>query len=154
MIVAGCYKVNNGSNMTWSAAQEYCNNDLNNSTNNYTNGITHLAALEIAMEKTAVLHWLAGRESLSEDDDLSNWSSSLAYQIPQPFWIDGLTSTLKWNWSNQSINWYLNSTERAIVGNGSNYKVQYNANASHYQIADDGENHVIPYLCEYQGLLD
>jgi hypothetical protein len=68
------------------------------------------------------------------------------------FWTDGILSTSSWNWSNQSIVWYFNSTERAIIGNGSNYKLAYNQNGTNYQISDDIGSHTINYICEYQSL--
>ena len=56
--------------MTWSDAQRYCANDVNNGTTSQINGTSHLAALEIAMEKTAVTRWLGGRDVLNKNDDV------------------------------------------------------------------------------------
>lgn len=63
LIGTGCYKIFNGSNMTWPAAREICSTDLANSTtyNNSSNYTTHLLALENSMEKTSLLYWLKGR---------------------------------------------------------------------------------------------
>ena len=77
----------------------------------------------------------------------------LAYQIIGDFWIDGIVSTSRWNWSNQSILWYFTEDERAVVGNGTNYKLAYNLNTSAYQLADDSGSKTLHYICEYQSML-
>jgi hypothetical protein len=68
------------------------------------------------------------------------------------FWIDGIVSSSTWNWSNQSITWFFDRTERAVIGNGSNYKYAYSSTVSTYQIADDANNKPLNFICEYQGL--
>jgi hypothetical protein len=61
----GCYKINNGSFKTWSAAREDCLDDSLNLTmaTNATipNATTHLIALEAVTEKTALFYWLTGK---------------------------------------------------------------------------------------------
>jgi hypothetical protein len=59
-ILNGCYKINNNSNMTWSNARQYCINDLNTTGTNTAGSITHLIALESAMETTALTYWMKG----------------------------------------------------------------------------------------------
>ena len=60
LILDGCYKVNNGTNMTWSDARQYCINDSNIITINKTNYITHLVAFESAIETTSLIYWMRG----------------------------------------------------------------------------------------------
>ncbi|CAF2040253.1 unnamed protein product [Rotaria magnacalcarata] len=151
-IALGCYKINNGTNMTWSAAQQNCLNDAKRLSPNVTepNPVTHLIALELVTEKTALFYWMN------------------AYSIKTEFWIDGIVSTSSWDWSNQSITWYFENYERAVIGNGSNYKIAfdstvvynttitnngtttYNSSNGSYQIVDDIDKTQLHYICEYQ----
>ena len=55
-ILIGCYKIMNGSNMTWPSAQQYRNNEQNTIITNRTAFITHLVALESAFEMTSLLY--------------------------------------------------------------------------------------------------
>ncbi len=78
----------------------------------------------------------------------------LAYGLQGSFWIDGIVSSSLWDWSNQSITWYFDPDERAVIGNGSNYKLVYNSNQSiKYQIDYDINNNELYFICEYQGLI-
>jgi hypothetical protein len=74
------------------------------------------------------------------------------YPLQFHFWIDGIVSSSTWNWSNQSITWFFNRTERAVIGNGSNYKFAYSLTVGTYQIVDDINNKPSYFICEYQGL--
>jgi len=77
----------------------------------------------------------------------------LAYAMQGEFWTDGVLSTSLWNWSNQSIVWYFEASERNITGDGSNYKLVSNATATGYLISDDMADKSLNFICEYQGLL-
>jgi hypothetical protein len=63
-IAMGCYKINNGSFLTWSGARQYCDNEsttlLPTWSGYVANATTHLLALDLAMEKTAFVNWMAG----------------------------------------------------------------------------------------------
>ncbi|CAF1519957.1 unnamed protein product [Rotaria sordida] len=133
-IALGCYKIMNGSNMTWSEARQSCFNDLSLLSHNdiVINSTTHLIALEHVTEKTSLYYWMK------------------AYGIETQFWIDGIVSTSSWNWSNQSITWYFEVNERAVTGNGSNFKLVYNSTQTTYQIADDADKISLNFICEYQ----
>jgi len=56
----GCYKINNGINMTWSDARQYCINDSSTIVINKANYTTHLVALESAVETNALIYWMKG----------------------------------------------------------------------------------------------
>jgi hypothetical protein len=78
----------------------------------------------------------------------------LAFGLQGQFWTDGIVSTSLWNWSNQSITWYFEDYNRAVIGNGSNYKLVFNSNQTiQYQIADDVKDKPLYFICEYQGWL-
>jgi len=59
-ILNGCYKIQNGTNLTWSDARQYCISDSNAISNNKTGYITHLVALESAVETTSLIYWMKG----------------------------------------------------------------------------------------------
>ena len=46
--------------MTWSTAQQYCDNEQNTIVTNRTDFITHLLALESAFETTSLMYWMKG----------------------------------------------------------------------------------------------
>ncbi len=58
VISNGCYKINDGTNMTWSDARQSCIND--SIVINKTNSTTHLVALESAFETTTLIFWMKG----------------------------------------------------------------------------------------------
>jgi len=58
LILSGCYKINDGTNMTWSDARQSCIND--SIVINKTNCTTHLVALESAVETTSIIYWMIG----------------------------------------------------------------------------------------------
>ena len=59
-ILNGCYRIGNGTNMTWSNAQQYCYNESSRISTNKTGYTTHLVALESAFETTSLLYWMKG----------------------------------------------------------------------------------------------
>ncbi len=65
-ILNGCYQINDGTNVTWSAAQQYCINDSKTIVTNKTGYITHLVAFESAVETTSLIYWLKGYYSFNE----------------------------------------------------------------------------------------
>jgi hypothetical protein len=75
----------------------------------------------------------------------------LAWGIQSQFWVDGVESSSAWNWSNQPITWYFNSSEQDIYGNGSNYRITYDAPQNTYKVVDDINNKPSHFICEYQG---
>ncbi|CAF1112148.1 unnamed protein product [Adineta ricciae] len=131
-ILNGCYKINNGTKMTWSDAQQYCLNDSSSIVTNKTGFITHLASFESAPEPTAIIYWMK------------------AWGIETQFWIDGVAATGTWSWSKQAIVWYFNTSDQLIVGNGSNYRIVYSSSANTYQVTDDVNSKLSNFLCEYQ----
>jgi hypothetical protein len=52
--------MNNGTNVTWSTARQLCINDSMTITTNKTGYITHLLALESAIETTSLIYWMKG----------------------------------------------------------------------------------------------
>lgn len=132
LILNGCYKMNNGSNMTWSNAQQYCANESSSIVTNQTGFITHLLALESATETISLIYWMK------------------AWGIESQFWTDGVASSSSWNWSEQAITWYFNSSDRIFYGNGSNYRMIYSTAQRTYQIADETNNKISHFICEYQ----
>lgn len=46
--------------MTWSNAQQYCLNDSKAIVTNATGFVTHLVALESAVETTSLIYWMKG----------------------------------------------------------------------------------------------
>ena len=145
--------MNNGSNLTWADAREYCRNDTLLPSNNITSGTTHLVALEMMMEKTALLYWMNGRKSFLREVTFYS-CSLLAYDIQSQFWIDGTLPSSSWNWSGQAISWYFTPGERAVAGNGTSLKLRYNSLNRTYQISDDNGSKPMNYICEYQGKID
>ncbi|UJR23849.1 hypothetical protein I4U23_026824 [Adineta vaga] len=131
-ILNGCYKINNGTKMTWSDAQQYCANESNSIVTNKTGYTTHLLAFESAVEPTSIIYWMK------------------AWGIEGQFWIDGMASSGSWNWSNQAIIWYFNASDQLIVGNGSNYRIVYSSSANTYQVVDDVNSKLSNFICEYQ----
>jgi len=75
----------------------------------------------------------------------------LAWGIQSHFWTDGVASSFSWNWSNQSITWYVNASDQTIYGNGSNYRLVYDSTQNTYDIGDANNNQMSYYICEYQG---
>ncbi|CAF1174687.1 unnamed protein product [Adineta steineri] len=135
VITQGCYKVINGTGGgSWNYAREYCYNDSSVLLKNETvpNATTHLLALEVLTEKNSLFYWMA------------------AYGLHSQFWIDGTVSLSTWEWSGQSITWYFEASQRAVIGNGTNYKLVYNSTQQGYQIADDIQNSRLFFICEYQ----
>jgi hypothetical protein len=63
-ILNGCYRIGNGTNMTWSNAQQFCFNESSRITINKTGYITHLVALESAFETTSLVYWMKGNSTL------------------------------------------------------------------------------------------
>jgi hypothetical protein len=61
--------VNNGTNVSWTDAANYCNNDSRTIVSNKTGFVTHLVALESAIETTSLIYWMKGSfvRSLSFD---------------------------------------------------------------------------------------
>lgn len=133
LILNGCYKMNNGTNMTWSDARQFCVNDSKTIYTNKTGYITHLVALESALETTSLIYWMK------------------AWGIHSQFWTDGIANSTTWEWSNQAITWYFNISNQLIYGNASNYRLVFDVNANTYQIADANNNKMSHFICEYQG---
>jgi len=65
-ILNGCYKINNGTSLTWSDARQSCINDSNTISNNKTGYISHLVALESAVETTSLIYWMKGYYSFDK----------------------------------------------------------------------------------------
>lgn len=124
--------MHNGTNVTWAQAQTLCNNDISTLNTNKTDSVTHLLALESAIETTSLIYWLK------------------AWGIQSQFWTDGIVSSKSWSWSNQTIIWYFNSSDRVLDGDGTNYRLVYNASHNGYQVFDDSNTRSSYYMCEYQ----
>jgi hypothetical protein len=77
----------------------------------------------------------------------------LAWGIQSNFWTDGVASSSSWDWSDQSIAWYFNTSDQVIYGNGSNYRLVYNSIQNTYDVFDANNNQTSYYICEYQGKL-
>jgi hypothetical protein len=75
----------------------------------------------------------------------------LAWGIQNHFWTDGVASSSAWDWSNQTITWYFNSSDQTIYGNGSNYRIVYDIVQNTYIIEDANNNKLSYFICEYQG---
>ncbi len=77
----------------------------------------------------------------------------LAWGIQSNFWTDGVasSSSSSWEWSNQSITWYFNTTNQIIYGNGSNYRLVYDQTQNTFDITDATNNQMSYFICEYQG---
>ncbi|CAF3359824.1 unnamed protein product [Rotaria socialis] len=131
-IFNGCYKTNNGTDLAWSDARQYCINDTNRLGINKTGSVTHLLAFESATETKSLTFWMK------------------AWGIQGSFWIDGTVSSSSWNWSGQPITWYFNSSDITINNNGSNYQIFYDTIHNSYTIIENINNKLLPFICEYQ----
>lgn len=151
-IGVGCYKVYNGSNMTWTGARDLCFNESTFFTTSSSKIVTHLVAIEHKHEKTYLNHWLNGKRD--ENIFVSFvflWKFSLAYVIKREFWTDGVLGTNSWNWSGTPIQWIYNDTELNVQGSGSHFKYSFDHTNDLYQIVDDQEEKQINFICELQG---
>ncbi|CAF3981855.1 unnamed protein product [Adineta steineri] len=131
-ILNGCYKMNNGTNLTWSDARQYCINDTSANLTNRTGYTTHLVAFESVVETTSLVYWMK------------------AWGIESQFWTDGVAASSSWNWSNQAVSWYFNASDQLINGNASNYRIVYSNTVKTYQVVDDMNSKLSHFICEYQ----
>ncbi|CAF2038172.1 unnamed protein product [Rotaria magnacalcarata] len=131
-IFNGCYKVNEGTDLTWSDARQYCINDTNRLGISKARHVTHLLAFESATETKSLTFWMK------------------AWNIHSSFWIDGIVSSSSWDWSGQPITWYFNASDITINNNGSNYQIFYDTVHNSYTITDNINNKLLPFICEYQ----
>lgn len=60
-VADGCYKIANGSHMTWSNARQACMNDTQFKNGTNFTGFSHLVAIEGYMERNALRTYLNGR---------------------------------------------------------------------------------------------
>lgn len=154
-IADGCYKINNGTLVTWSEARQSCMSDTQFGNGTNMTGFSHLVAIEGYMERNALRTYLNGREiSIETILFFECRGFVLANEIVTEFWIDGKVMLSEWSWSNNSIEWFFEADERNITGNGSNYKLVTVKNPSQFLISDDQGNRTLRFICEYQGLID